>query len=189
MTATAAPVEALIIVDVQKAGVTGADAVPAAAQLLERVAGLLDRARRAGAVVVHLQNDGKPGSADAPGTPGWELYLPVVGRPREFVIRKPHGDGFAETELGHVLVGAGVTSLAICGVMSDMCVAATARTAAARGFRVVLPHDAHATQDIPAVPWRDEIVSAAVAARAAEWALSNEVDITPEAADVAFAAT
>jgi hypothetical protein len=31
-----------------------------------------------------------------------------------------------------------------------MCVAATARTALARGFRVVLPHDGHATYDIPA---------------------------------------
>jgi hypothetical protein len=36
--------------------------------------------------------------------------------------------------------------------MSEMCVQATARTALARGYRVVLPHDAHGTYNVPAVP-------------------------------------
>ncbi|SCK59861.1 Amidases related to nicotinamidase [Streptomyces sp. SceaMP-e96] len=40
----------------------------------------------------------------------------------------------------------------LCGVLSEMCVSATARTALARDFRVVLPHDARATYDIPTAP-------------------------------------
>lgn len=65
----ALPSQALLVVDIQKAGVTGDRAVPGAAGLLERTADLIARARRSGALVVHLQNDGAPGSGDEPHTP------------------------------------------------------------------------------------------------------------------------
>ncbi|WP_427895662.1 isochorismatase family protein [Kribbella sp. GL6] len=170
--------DALIVVDMQTAFVSGPDAVPAAAQLLDRVRDLLTRARAAGAVVVHLQNDGPPGADDEPGTPGWELYLPVETGPREHVIRKPHDDGFDATPLGEVLVAAGVRSLAICGVMSEMCVRATAETALDRGYQVVLPHDAHATYDVPAVPGVSEAVPAHIASRVAAWSLGDQITNT-----------
>jgi len=73
--------------------------------------------------------------------------------------------------LGGLLEQRRVTSIAICGAMSEMCVSATARTAIARGYRVVLPHDAHGTHDVPAAEWFDEVIPAAIASRAAEWAL------------------
>ncbi|NED14200.1 isochorismatase family protein [Streptomyces sp. SID9124] len=188
MTETPLPVQALIVVDVQEAGVTGARAVPAAGVLLDRTTGLLDRARRAGAVVVHLQNDGDPGAGDEPHTPGWALHLPVAAGPTESVIRKTHDDGFADTDLGALLTEAGVESLAVCGVMSEMCVQATARTALRLGYRVVLPHDAHATQDVPAAPGIAEAVPAAVVSRVAAWAISADADVTTPAADVRFEA-
>ncbi|WP_405899870.1 cysteine hydrolase [Streptomyces sp. NBC_00727] len=188
MTDSPPPVQALIVVDVQKDGVTGARAVPAAGVLLDRTAGLLDRARRAGAVVVHLQNDGGPGAGDEPHTPGWALHLPVEPGPRESVIRKIRDDGFADTDLGAVLTEAGVESLAVCGVMSEMCVQATARTALELGYRVVLPHDAHATHDVPAAPGVAEAVPAAVVSRVAAWAISADADVTTPAADVRFTA-
>jgi streptothricin hydrolase len=178
--------DALIVVDLQTAFVSGADAVPDADQLLDRVRDLLDRARAAGAVVVHLQNDGPPGADDEPGTPGWELYLPVKPGPREHVIRKPRDDGFDATPLGEALVSAGVRSLAICGVMSEMCVHATAKTALARGYRVVLPHDAHATYDIPAVPGVSEPVPAHIASRVAAWSLGNQATNTIPTSTVTF---
>ncbi|MBB6033258.1 nicotinamidase-related amidase [Phytomonospora endophytica] len=184
MNTPAAPVQALLVIDVQHAGVTGDGAVPAARTLLAAVATLLDRARAAGVPVVHVQNDGKPGEADEPGTPGWQLRLPVADG--ETVLRKTRADSFEGTSLRGFLSGHGVASLAVCGVMSDVCVSATARTALDLGYRVVLPHDAHATQDIPAVPWLDEVVPAAVAARAAEWALSTGAEITASAAEVVF---
>jgi nicotinamidase-related amidase len=180
------PADALVVVDMQTAFVSGGEAVPGAARLLERVGDLLDRAREAGAVVVHLQNDGPPGADDEPETPGWELYLPVKPGPREHVIRKPRDDGFDATPLGDVLVSAGVRSLAICGVMSEMCVHATAKTALARGYRVVLPYDAHGTYDVPAVEGIADAVPAHVVSRVAAWSLGDQPDNTVPAADVTF---
>ncbi|MCX4769839.1 isochorismatase family protein [Streptomyces sp. NBC_01260] len=188
MNHVAPPAQALIVVDVQKAGVTGERAVPGAAGLLRRTADLIARARRGGALVVHLQNDGAPGSGDEPHTPGWALHLPVGEGPAEVVIRKTRDDGFAGTSLGDLLTGAGVESLALCGVMSEMCVQATARTALALGHRVVLPYDAHATQDIPAAPGISAAVPAAVVSRVAAWAISGDAEVTVPAADVTFAA-
>ncbi|MEU1490688.1 cysteine hydrolase family protein [Streptomyces sp. NPDC005776] len=188
MTRSALPAQALLVVDVQKAGVTGDRAVPGAAALLERTADLLTRARRSGALVVHLQNDGAPGTGDEPHSPGWALHLPVEAGPTECVIRKTRDDGFAGTPLGALLAGAGVESVAVCGVMSEMCVQATARTALALGYRVVLPHDAHATQDIPAAPGISASVPAAVVSRVAAWAISGDAEVTARASDVTFAA-
>ncbi|MBT2442478.1 cysteine hydrolase [Streptomyces sp. ISL-36] len=179
-------VEALLVVDVQSAFVTGDTAVPAAARLLDRTTDLIARARRSGAIVVHLQNDGPPGSDDEPHTPGWELHHGVQSGPTEAVIRKTRDDGFAGTSLGSLLTEAGVKSLAVCGVMSEMCVQATARTALALGYRVVLPHDAHATQDIPAAPGIGERVPADTVSRVAAWALSGEAETVTPAAAVTF---
>ncbi|MGW3565262.1 isochorismatase family protein [Streptomyces sp. NPDC000941] len=186
MTAPAPPAQALIVVDVQSAFVSGPAAVPDAPRVLERIEDLTTRARTAGALVVHLQNDGPAGAADEPMTPGWELYLPVREGQWEVVIRKSEDDGFEDTHLGGLLTGMGVQALAVCGVMSEMCVSATARTALALGYRVVLPHDAHATYDIPAAAGISDVVPAAMVSRVAEWALGDEVEIVPHAADVAF---
>ncbi|WP_432122656.1 isochorismatase family protein [Streptomyces sp. S1] len=182
------PVDALIVVDVQSAFVTGAGAVPAAERLVDRTADLIARARRDGALVVHLQNDGPPGSEDEPHTPGWELHHPVEPGPLELVIRKPEDDGFRRTPLGGVLTGAGVRAVAVCGVMSEMCVQATARTALARGYRVVVPHDAHATQDVPAVPGVSETIPAATASRVAAYALGSDAEVTAPASAITFTA-
>ncbi|MFF8380141.1 isochorismatase family protein [Streptomyces sp. NPDC015661] len=188
MTQRAQPVDALIVVDVQSAFVTGAGAVPAAERLVDRTTDLIARARRDGAFIAHLQNDGPPGAEDEPHTPGWELHHPVRPGPTEVVIRKPHDDGFEETDLGAVLGAAGVRAVAVCGVMSEMCVQATARTALALGYRVVVPHDAHATQDIPAAPGISEAVPAVTVSRVAAYALGSDAETTVPAADVTFTA-
>lgn len=155
------PVDALLVIDIQLAGVTGERAVPDAARLLDHSADLITRARKSGALVVHIQNDGAPGTDDAPDAPGWPLHHPVEPGPAEHVIRKPRDDAFADTTLGDLLHDLQVKSLVLCGLMSEMCVQATARTALARGYRVVLPHDAHATHNIPAAPGLGEEVPAA----------------------------
>ncbi|MFD3969704.1 isochorismatase family protein [Streptomyces cyaneofuscatus] len=183
------PVQALLVVDVQAAFVAGENPVPDAPRLLDRVEHLVRRARAAGALVVYLQNDGPAGEPDEPHTPGWELYLPVAAGPAETVIRKTEDDGFEATTLEDRLTAAGVASLAVCGVMSEMCVLATARRALELEYRVVLPHDAHATYDIPAAPGISERVPAAMASRVAEWALGDEVEVVARAEDVTFAAT
>ncbi|MFF7246871.1 isochorismatase family protein [Embleya sp. NPDC008237] len=188
MTENTAPVSALLVVDVQMAFVTGAGAVPDAERVVERAAMLIARARASGALVVHLQNDGPVGADDETGTPGWELRLPVEAGPREVVIRKTEDDGFDGTPLADLLTRAGVAGVSVCGVMSEMCVGATARAALERGYRVVLPHDAHATYDIPAAPGISAAVPAPMVSRVAEWALGDEVEIVAHAEDVSFTA-
>ncbi|MFC9943331.1 isochorismatase family protein [Streptomyces pratensis] len=189
MTPHATPAQALIVVDVQKAFVRGDGALPDAARLVDRTADLITRARAAGALVVHVQNDGPAGSEDEPHTPGWELHHPVEAGPTEVVIRKTHDDAFQETSLEALLTASGVESLAVCGLMSEMCVQATARTALALDHQVVLPYDAHATHDIPAAPGISAAVPAATVSRVAAWAISQDADVTARAADVTFAAT
>jgi nicotinamidase-related amidase len=187
MTAATRPVHALIVVDVQTAFVTGDHAVAAAASLVAQVTSLIAKARAAGVLIVYLQNDGPAGAVDEAGTPGWQLYLPVQDSADEVVIRKTTDDGFHQSGLGELLAARGVHRVAICGVMSEMCVSATARTALTRGLGVVLPHDAHATYDIPAAPGISPMVPAAMVSRVAEWALGDEVAAVARAADVDFA--
>jgi streptothricin hydrolase len=175
--------QALLLVDVQRGFVSGPDAVPAAPALLTALDGLVVAARDAGALVVHLQNDGPPGQPDEPHTPGWELA--IAPRDGEPVLRKTEDDPFAATDLAALLSGHGVTRLAVCGVLSEFCVSAAARGALDRGFGVVLPHDAHATYDVPPGPGSAG-VPADSASRAAEWALGDEIEIVATAAEVRF---
>ncbi|HET9172551.1 MAG TPA: cysteine hydrolase family protein [Actinospica sp.] len=178
--------DALIVVDVQAAFVLGPAAVADAEPVLENIRLLLNRARATGALVVHLQNDGADGSPDEPGTPGWELALPVELGETELVVRKTKDDGFVGTGLNELLHRYDVDRLIVCGVQSEMCVGATARGALERGYRVILPHDAHSTYDIPAVEGLAERVPARHVARVAEWALGDEVEIPVRARDVDF---
>lgn len=177
------PVQALLIIDVQKGSLA---AVPESARLIDRAGELLAKARSTGGLIVHVQNDGAPGMADAPGTPGWDLHLPVEPGDREVVIRKLRDDSFAGTPLADLLATHDIHSLAICGLMSEMCVSATARTALARDFRVVLPHDAHATTGIPATATAPAVPPETVS-RVAEWALGDELELVPHAAEIEFA--
>jgi streptothricin hydrolase len=165
------PVEALVVVDVQRGVLVD---LPGGAALLSRIADLVDRASAAGALVVQLQNDGGPGSVDEPGTPGWALALSGGT-----VVQKSTDDGFAGTGLGFLL--AGVRRVALCGVLSEMCISATARSALARGYEVVLPHDGHGTYDLDDIP-------AAVVARVAEHALGDQPELVPSTTDLTFTA-
>lgn len=179
-------VQALIVVDMQAAFVSGDEAVPEAARLVATVADLMRRAWETDAIVVQLQNDGPPGSPDEPHTPGWELFPPARERNGEYVIRKETDDGFHRTELSRLLTGHAVRDLAVCGVMSEMCVSATTRSALNLGYHVVMPHDGHATYDIPAVEGLADAVPHAMVSRVAEWALGDAIDIIPRAADIRF---
>lgn len=175
--------QALLVVDVQRGFVSGPDAVPAAPALLKTLDELVAAARHAGALVVHLQNDGPPGEPDEPHTPGWELA--IAPRDGEPVLRKTEDDPFAETGLAARLSSRDVTCLVVCGVLSEFCVSAAARGALDRGFDVVLPHDAHATFEVPPGPGSAG-VPAELASRAAEWALGDEIEIVATAAEVRF---
>lgn len=164
------PVEALVVIDAQQGLLEGEHAIPGVTAVLDRLVELLTAARAAEMLIIHLQNDGTPGSDDEPGTPGWFIHPRVAPAPNEVVIRKTQDDGFYGTELENLLRRNGVTRLAVAGLLSEMCVRATVRGAFARGFQVVLVHDAHATYDLEEIP-------ASVVARVAEHALGDQLEL------------
>lgn len=178
--------QALVVVDVQKAFITGADAVPDHRQLQGAVEILLENARAANVPVIFLQNDGVPGAVDEPNSDGWQLFFPPGVH--EAVVRKSGDNGFDGTGLEDMLRRHGVRSMAICGMLSEMCLAATTRAALEKGFTVILSHDGHATYDVPAGPGNSQAVPARMAARAAEWSLGDEIILLAAAGDVRFEA-
>ncbi|MBS7812765.1 isochorismatase family protein [Roseococcus pinisoli] len=178
--------EALLLVDVQRAFMSGVQAVPDHLRLRCALDLLLEKARQYGVPVFFLQNDGPEGASDAPGTEAWELFFPP--QPGEAVLRKRQDDGFDGTDLEARLRTLGIRVIAFGGVLSEMCLAATARGALARGFTVILAHDVHATYDVPAGPGGSPFVPAHLAARAAEWSLGDEAVLLASATDVEFVA-
>ena len=68
----------LLLIDLQRNMLEPPEQVPAAERLIQLVHGLLERARAAGASVVHVRNNGGPVEPDLPGTPGWGHHHPTV---------------------------------------------------------------------------------------------------------------
>jgi nicotinamidase-related amidase len=156
---------ALLLVDVQRNMLEGANPVPNADRMREVLHFLLTAARTAGAAVVHVQNNGGSDDPDAPGTPGWELMFPPQGP--ELVVEKTQGDAFHETELAMRLEARGIDDVVIAGMQSEFCIRDTARGALAEGFGVTLVGNGHAT-------YGDSLESAWQIARDVERELARE---------------
>ena len=142
---------ALIVVDIQN------DYFPGGAHpLVEPEAAaanarrLLDAFRADGRPLVHVQHvwDAPDAPFMRPGTPGVEINEAVAPLPGEPVIRKAHPNSFLDTPLEETLRADGVDEVVVCGMMTSMCVDATARAAADLGFAVTVVHDACATLDL-----------------------------------------
>jgi nicotinamidase-related amidase len=131
----------LLLIDVQRNMLLPPQPVPDAATVGPKIAGILDRARRDGAMVIHVRNNGGEDDPDAPGTTGWELIHDVAGH--EAVVDKHTPNGFAGTELGHLLVDA--SEVVIVGMQSEYCVRETSLAALQRSLAVSLVRGAHAT--------------------------------------------
>jgi streptothricin hydrolase len=164
------PVDALLIIDAQQGLLDGEAAIPNARVVLDRIAALLAAARSAEALIVHLQNDGAPGTIDEPETSGWFIHPSVTPKPDELVLRKTGDDGFEGTDLQTVLAREHVARIAVAGLLSEMCVSATVRSALKRGIEVVLVHDAHGTYNLEDIP-------SFIVSRVAEHALGDKIEL------------
>jgi nicotinamidase-related amidase len=137
---------ALVIVDAQRNMLEGSEPVPSAVDVKDVLSDLLDKARAARTVVVHVQNDGSSGDPDEPGIPGWELVFEPADE--EIVVRKDQSDTFAANpHLAGLLKARDVDTVVIAGMQSEFCVQATSLGALREGFVVLLPRGAHATYD------------------------------------------
>jgi nicotinamidase-related amidase len=72
----------------------------------------------------------------------WQVEDAIAPLPGELIINKTSSGALSSTNLDQTLHNMGVTSLAICGLTTAVCVGLTARQTADRGFRVVMVRDA-----------------------------------------------
>jgi len=75
----------------------------------------------------------------------WAPDPSVANRSGEIVVEKTTADPFISTDLADQLRAKGVTTVVVCGLTTDVCVAATARGAADRDFATIVADDACAT--------------------------------------------
>ncbi|WP_394820707.1 cysteine hydrolase family protein [Pendulispora albinea] len=140
---------ALILVDVQIGILAGPPAVRGASAMLDRIHGLIERARQARALIVYVQHDGPRGHRAAPYSPGWLLDPSLQPVPGELVVHKTECDAFLGTVLDEELRKRKVTRIVIAGCMTQYCIDTTCRRAFSLGYDVTLAADAHATADTP----------------------------------------
>ena len=136
---------ALVVIDVQVAMFDPDDPVHGGEELLATLGRLLASAREAGSAVVFIQQDGRVGSALAPGAPGHAIHGALSPWAGESVVRKTMPDAFFATELDAVLHRRGVRRLVLCGIQTDLCVDTTCRRACSLGYDVTLVRDGHST--------------------------------------------
>jgi nicotinamidase-related amidase len=142
---------ALLIIDIQNDYFPGGKhplVEPLAAA--KKAYGLLQCFRESGAPHVHIQHVSTRPSATffLPGDRGTDIHDAVAHFEGEPIVQKHFPNSFRETNLLDLLNGWEVERVAICGMMTHMCVDATARAAGDLGFRVMIAADACATRDL-----------------------------------------
>ncbi|GAA2776555.1 isochorismatase family protein [Streptomyces showdoensis] len=138
----------LLLIDYQNTYTRGVMELDGWEAALDSAAGLLARARAAGAQVVHVVNDGGEGTPyDVRAEIGriHPRVAPVEGEP---VVVKTAPDAFVGTDLAAHLDAAGSKDLVIAGFMTHMCVAFTTAGAFLRGDRPTVVADACATRPL-----------------------------------------
>jgi nicotinamidase-related amidase len=116
---------ALLLIDVQANMFDSAAPVAGSARLLERLQGLLGRARGVGVPVFLVRNSGGAGDPDEPGTPGWELHAGLRPDGGDVVLDKTTCKTSASTPLAAELDARDVTRVVISGLQSEYCIRET----------------------------------------------------------------
>jgi nicotinamidase-related amidase len=106
--------------------------------------------RRAAGAGAAIGSRGPLGRLLVRGEPGHAIIAEAAPLPGETVIDKPGFSAFHATDLELVLRAAGITTLWIAGVTTDVCVHSTLRAAVDRGFECITVGDACAAGD-PAI--------------------------------------
>jgi nicotinamidase-related amidase len=111
---------------------------------------LLQCFREHGQYHVHIQHvSTRPGATFfLPGDRGADIHDSVAHFEGEPLVLKHFPNAFRETNLLEQLRGQAIERLVITGMMTHMCVDATARAAVDLGFQVLVAQDACATRDL-----------------------------------------
>jgi nicotinamidase-related amidase len=111
---------------------------------------LLQCFREHGGHHVHIQHVSlKPDATFfVKGTEGSDIHDSVAHFEGEPIVYKHYPNSFRETNLLELLKGWDIQRVVIAGMMTHMCVDATARAAADFGFQLIVAEDACATHDL-----------------------------------------
>lgn len=140
----------LIIIDAQREYLDGKLPLKGIDASLKETKLVLERARKAGAPVIHVVHKGKPtGALFNPETPYVDIVDSLKPRQGETIITKGLPNAFAGTDLEQKLLGLGKKNLIVIGYMTHMCVSATVRAALDRGYHTTIVAKATATRDLP----------------------------------------
>ncbi|MBW0106782.1 cysteine hydrolase family protein [Pseudonocardia sp. KRD291] len=147
--ATPAPLSesALIMVDLQNTYTEGIMELENVAPALDEAAALLDRARSAGAKVIHIQHDAGEGSPYDVTADIGAIHPSVAPRDGESIIIKNFPSSFVGTDLQAQLGDIG--NLVLAGFMTHMCINSTARSGFSLGFAPTVVAAATATRALP----------------------------------------
>ncbi|MCJ7434530.1 MAG: cysteine hydrolase [Anaerolineales bacterium] len=142
---------ALLIIDIQKDYFPGGKMELAnPLEAAQKAYMLLQCFREHGGYHVHIQHVSlKPDATFfIKGDSGTDIHDSVAHFESEPIVYKHYPNSFRETNLLEMLKGWGIERVIICGMMTHMCVDATARAAADFGFQVMIADDACTTRDL-----------------------------------------
>ncbi len=140
---------ALVLIDCQMEYVSGGLPLSGVKPALDEAGRVLQRARDAGAPVIHIIHRGEAGGAFDLEGPGGAIAPEVAPLEGEPVIVKEKPNAFADTALHEMLQQKGVSNLIVAGFMTHMCLSSTARAAFDLGYRTTVVGGAAATRDLP----------------------------------------
>lgn len=142
---------ALLLIDIQNDYFPGGKMELRGAEAAARQAAkVLQCFRDRGLPIVHIAHEAVQADATffLPGTEGQKIHPLVHPRTGEPVVTKNFPNGFLGTPLLEILRRQAVNRLMVVGMMTHMCVDATARAAKDLGLHCTLIHDATATRDL-----------------------------------------
>jgi nicotinamidase-related amidase len=142
---------ALLVIDIQKDYFPGGKyPLVNPLEAAKKAYMLLQCFREHGGYHVHIQHISiKPDATFfIRGEEGSDIHDAVAHFEGEPIVYKHYPNSFRETNLLEMLKGWEIERVVITGMMTHMCVDATARAAADLGFQVIIAEDACATRDL-----------------------------------------
>lgn len=142
---------ALIIIDIQDFYFPGGDAeLVNPEEAADNAFKLLEHFRNKGEPVIHVRHNYEPGGDI------YQVLAPVEG---EKIISKDYANSFRDTGLFEYLRENNIGEIVIAGMQTHMCVEATTRAAADKGFSCTVISDACTTRDLKygerVINWED----------------------------------
>jgi nicotinamidase-related amidase len=166
---------ALIMIDCQNTYREGVMRLEGVEHALTKASQLLQRARKAGIPIFHIQHDAGVGSPYDITAENGQIADVVAPLDVEPIIVKNFPDSFSSTDLDNQLKATGRKNLILAGFMSHMCVSSTARGGFDRGYGVSVVENTTATRELP--DGKGDVISASEVQRASLRGLADLVAI------------